>query len=117
MPVEAVERGARLLASRGCPSPTTTASSSASSRIARIARIAASSRAADGGTPVRLEHKGKDITGDIDLGSVNTSKGVTRGPSEKAFDVSLGVRGADLEKMLREALERELGTRGTGGTK
>ena len=60
--------------------------------------------AAAGKKVIRLEFGGRNITGEIDLGSDAAANKSTRGPAGKGFDVSLGVSASDLEALCKDLL-------------
>lgn len=53
---------------------------------------------------VILEHQGKNITEQIDLGSVAGARSVTVGPEGKGFNESLGVTAGGLERAIKDAI-------------
>ena len=67
--------------------------------------------AASGRKSIRLEVGGRDIAGEIDLGSDATAKKSTRGPAGKKFDESLGVSAPDLERMCKDLLAESAAAR------
>jgi hypothetical protein len=67
------------------------------------------SEAAHGKTTIRMEVGGVDITDQLDLTSVDSSTGATRGPAGKTgFDQSLGATADDLKAMIEELIEDQL---------
>jgi hypothetical protein len=61
--------------------------------------------AADGGRSVMLLEAGKDVTHEIDLASMRSSKSYTRGPAGKGFEQHYEVTTADLDALIEKLLE------------
>jgi hypothetical protein len=75
------------------------------------------SNAAHGKTRIRIEANDVDITDQIDLGSVDSSTGVLRGPAGKTgFKESLGATAEDLRAMVDELVREQVATRARGVT-
>jgi hypothetical protein len=53
---------------------------------------------------VILEHQGRNITEQVDLGSVGRARSVTVGPEGKGFNESLGVTAGGLERAIKDAI-------------
>ncbi|MCG8422160.1 MAG: hypothetical protein MJE77_29915 [Proteobacteria bacterium] len=71
--------------------------------------------AASGEENIRLIEDGVDITDTIDLSTAPSSSGVARGPAGKRFEESLGISARDLEVLVKQLLESELGIRASEG--
>jgi hypothetical protein len=71
--------------------------------------------AADGGTDIRLDVNGVDMTEAIDLGSVRESTEATRGPANRGFKESVGITQKDLRSLMEELLQQARSAAKPGG--
>lgn len=62
--------------------------------------------AADGGTDIRLDVNGVDMTEAIDLASVRESTEATRGTANRGFKESVGITQKDLRSLMDELLQQ-----------
>ena len=66
----------------------------------------------DGSAVVKLMQGNTDLTGQIDMSSIGSSTGQTRGVAEKKFEASLELTGKDLEALVKDLVKLEQQARG-----